>query len=153
MIEAFNREVQGLDDVELWIHTCWGNPNMQRAMEDTSYAKSIDIYLERRRGDVWTLEMKDRDQKDLELFEPLKHDFKKKNLPGRCQPSHVSGGSAGRRRRRGPQSVEVHPAQAPDRVERLWLWASGLQPRESLSTRRPRSHKAAISCDANWGCL
>ncbi len=24
MIDAFNREVQGLDDVELWIHTCWG---------------------------------------------------------------------------------------------------------------------------------
>ena len=44
MIDAFNREVQGLDDVELWIHTCWGNPNMQRVMEDTSYANSIEIY-------------------------------------------------------------------------------------------------------------
>src|SRR4029077_8302601 len=30
------------------------------------------------RGDVWTLEMKDRDQKDLELFEPFKRDLKKK---------------------------------------------------------------------------
>jgi 5-methyltetrahydropteroyltriglutamate--homocysteine methyltransferase len=78
MIEAFNREVQGLDDVELWIHTCWGNPNMQRVMEDTSYAKSIEIYLERCRGDVWTLEMKDRNQKDLELFEPFRDDLKKK---------------------------------------------------------------------------
>ena len=78
MIEAFNREVQGLDDVEVWIHTCWGNPNMQRVMEDTSYANSIELYLERCRGDVWTLEMKDRDQRDLELFEPLKHDLKKK---------------------------------------------------------------------------
>ena len=38
MIEAYNREVQGLDDVEIWIHTCWGNPNMQRVREDTSYA-------------------------------------------------------------------------------------------------------------------
>lgn len=78
MVDAFNREVQGLDDVELWIHTCWGNPNMQRVMEDTSYANSIEIYLERCRGDVWTLEMKDRNQKDLELFEPFKHDLKKK---------------------------------------------------------------------------
>jgi 5-methyltetrahydropteroyltriglutamate--homocysteine methyltransferase len=78
MIDAFNREVQGLDDVELWIHTCWGNPNMQRVMEDTSYANSIEIYLEGCRGDVWTLEMKDRNQKDLELFEPFKHDLKKK---------------------------------------------------------------------------
>ncbi len=71
MIEAFNREVQGLDDVELWIHTCWGNPNMQRVMEDTSYANSIEIYLERCRGDVWTLEMKDRNQQDLDLFAPF----------------------------------------------------------------------------------
>jgi 5-methyltetrahydropteroyltriglutamate--homocysteine methyltransferase len=70
--------VQGLDDVELWIHTCWGNPNMQRVMEDTSYANSIEIYLERCRGDVWTLEMKDRGQKDLELFAPFKSDLKKK---------------------------------------------------------------------------
>ncbi|HET7214981.1 MAG TPA: cobalamin-independent methionine synthase II family protein [Terriglobia bacterium] len=78
MIEAFNREMAGLDDVEVWIHTCWGNPNMQRIREDTSYANSIEIYLERCRGDVWTLEMKDRNQQDLELFEPFKHDLKKK---------------------------------------------------------------------------
>jgi 5-methyltetrahydropteroyltriglutamate--homocysteine methyltransferase len=78
MVDAFNREVEGLDDVEIWIHTCWGNPNMQRVMEDTSYAQSIELYLEACRGDVWTLEMKDRNQRDLELFEPLKHDLKKK---------------------------------------------------------------------------
>ena len=45
MVECFNREVQGLDDVEIWIHTCWGNPNMQRVMEDTSYAASFELYL------------------------------------------------------------------------------------------------------------
>jgi 5-methyltetrahydropteroyltriglutamate--homocysteine methyltransferase len=78
MIEAFNREVEGLDDVEVWIHTCWGNPNMQRVMEDTSYANSIELYLERCKGDVWTVEMKDRNQKDLELLEPFKDDLKKK---------------------------------------------------------------------------
>ena len=39
MVECYNREVQGLDDVEIWIHTCWGNPNMQRVMEDTSYRR------------------------------------------------------------------------------------------------------------------
>jgi 5-methyltetrahydropteroyltriglutamate--homocysteine methyltransferase len=78
LVDAFNREVDGLDGVEVWIHTCWGNPNMQRVMEDTSYANSIEIYLERCRGDVWTLEMKDRNQKDLELFEPFRNDLKKK---------------------------------------------------------------------------
>jgi 5-methyltetrahydropteroyltriglutamate--homocysteine methyltransferase len=51
---------------------------MQRVMEDTSYANSIEIYLERCRGDVWTLEMKDRNQKDLDLFAPFRNDLKKK---------------------------------------------------------------------------
>jgi 5-methyltetrahydropteroyltriglutamate--homocysteine methyltransferase len=47
-------------------------------MEDTSYAASIELYLERCRGDVWTVEMKDRNFRDIELFEPFKHDLKKK---------------------------------------------------------------------------
>ena len=51
---------------------------MQRVIEDTNYANSIEIYLERCRGDVWTLEMKDRNQKDLELLAPFKNDLKKK---------------------------------------------------------------------------
>ena len=35
-------------------------------------------YLERCKGDVWTLEMKDRHQKDLELFERYKGKLSKK---------------------------------------------------------------------------
>ena len=50
MIECYNREVQGLDDVEIWIHTCWGNPNMQRVMEDTSYKASFELYLNEMKG-------------------------------------------------------------------------------------------------------
>ena len=30
LIKAFNREVEGLEGVEIWIHTCWGNPAAQR---------------------------------------------------------------------------------------------------------------------------
>jgi 5-methyltetrahydropteroyltriglutamate--homocysteine methyltransferase len=78
MIECYNREVKGLDDVEIWIHTCWGNPNMQRVIEDDSYRESFQLYLEACRGDVWTLEMKDRSMREIELFAPLKGDLKKK---------------------------------------------------------------------------
>jgi 5-methyltetrahydropteroyltriglutamate--homocysteine methyltransferase len=72
MIEAYNREVAGLDDVEIWIHTCWGNPNMQRVIEDTSYAASFELYLHALRGDVWTVEMTDRGFADIELFGSVK---------------------------------------------------------------------------------
>jgi 5-methyltetrahydropteroyltriglutamate--homocysteine methyltransferase len=81
MLAAYNREVEGLDDVELWIHTCWGNPNMQRVREDTSYAASMEMYLHEAKGDVWTVEMKDRNFKDIELFERFK-DAKKKVAVG-----------------------------------------------------------------------
>ena len=82
MIECFNREVQGLDDVEIWIHTCWGNPNMQRVIENDSYLESFQLYLEACRGDVWTLEMKDRNLREIELFAPLKGQLKKKICVG-----------------------------------------------------------------------
>jgi len=82
MVECFNREVQGLDDVEIWIHTCWGNPNMQRVIENDSYKESFQLYLEACRGDVWTVEMKDRNMRELELFAPLKGQLKKKICVG-----------------------------------------------------------------------
>ncbi len=72
LIDCFNREVEGLDDVEIWIHTCWGNPNMQRVLEDTSYAPSFEDYMERVNGDVWTVEMKERNWADIELFKAYK---------------------------------------------------------------------------------
>jgi 5-methyltetrahydropteroyltriglutamate--homocysteine methyltransferase len=78
LIDCFNHEISGLDDVEVWIHTCWGNANMQRVQRNTSYAEAIELYLERVGGDVWTLEMKDRDFADLELLRPYRGRMTKK---------------------------------------------------------------------------
>jgi 5-methyltetrahydropteroyltriglutamate--homocysteine methyltransferase len=78
LVEAFNHEVEGLDGVEVWVHTCWGNPNMQRAAENPSYTNSIEIYLERLNADVWTIELKDGDHGVLKLFEPYRGHMKKK---------------------------------------------------------------------------
>jgi 5-methyltetrahydropteroyltriglutamate--homocysteine methyltransferase len=78
LVDAFNREVAGLDDVEVWVHTCWGNPNMQRAVASPSYAESIEIYLERLNVDVWTIELADSDSSALRLFEPYRDRMRKK---------------------------------------------------------------------------
>jgi 5-methyltetrahydropteroyltriglutamate--homocysteine methyltransferase len=78
MVECYNREVEGLDDVEIWIHTCWGNPNMQRVIDNTSYRESFELYLHALRGDVWTVEMTDRDFAEIELFASLKGRLPKK---------------------------------------------------------------------------
>lgn len=82
LVDAFNHEVSGLEDVEIWVHTCWGNPNMQRAIDDVSYANSIEIYLDRLNADVWTVEMKDAGGVELKLFKPFKDTMKKKIAVG-----------------------------------------------------------------------
>ncbi|HWR37711.1 MAG TPA: hypothetical protein VN622_17755 [Clostridia bacterium] len=82
LVEAFNREVEGLDNVEIWIHTCWGNPNMQKVFKDESYANSLEIYLERLKGDVWTIEATENDLKELPLFKQYKNSLRKKIAVG-----------------------------------------------------------------------
>lgn len=78
LVEVMNHELSGLEDVEVWIHTCWGNPMMQRVFDKTSYANAVELYLDRVNCDVWTVEMKDRGQEDIELFGAWKGKTKKK---------------------------------------------------------------------------
>ena len=105
MVECYNREVQGLDDVEIWIHTCWGNPNMQRVMEDTSYRASFELYLQAMRGDVWTIETQaTATSQDIELFGRAQGQAAEEDLHRRSQPPQPAGRSARRRRRRDPHA-------------------------------------------------
>jgi hypothetical protein len=55
-------------------------------------------------------EMKDRGQKDLELFAPFKNDLKKKT-PSALSPSHAVARSPRRRGWRNSQSAEYIPAE------------------------------------------
>jgi 5-methyltetrahydropteroyltriglutamate--homocysteine methyltransferase len=83
LVDLFNYEVEGLDDTEIWIHTCWGNPGAQRGLDRSlSYEASIDIYLNRLNADVWTIESKDSDHAALTLFEPYKGKLTKKVAVG-----------------------------------------------------------------------
>jgi 5-methyltetrahydropteroyltriglutamate--homocysteine methyltransferase len=82
-VDLFNYTVEGLEDVELWIHTCWGNPGAQKVFSDTaSYEKSVDTYLNRLKGDVWTIESKDSGHRDLALLAPYKGRLSKKIAVG-----------------------------------------------------------------------
>jgi Cobalamin-independent synthase, Catalytic domain len=68
LTEALSHELEGLENAEIGIHTCWGNPMMQRVFDKTSYANSLEIYLDRVKCDILTLEMKDRGLAELELL-------------------------------------------------------------------------------------
>ena len=95
LIEALNHEISGLDGAEVWVHTCWGNPMMQRVYDQTSYADSIALYLERVNADVWTVEMKDRHQADLELFGRYSGSLHEEGRDRRRQPPLAAGRYAG----------------------------------------------------------
>lgn len=83
LVDLFNRHVEGLDDVEVWVHTCWGNPGAQHCFDpDISYENSIDVYLNRLNADVWTIESKDSGHRPLALFEPYKGKLTKKVAVG-----------------------------------------------------------------------
>ena len=56
-VDAFNKSVAGLrDKLELWCHTCWGNPAQQRFYESSkSYAPALE-YMNELDVDVLTFE-------------------------------------------------------------------------------------------------
>jgi 5-methyltetrahydropteroyltriglutamate--homocysteine methyltransferase len=73
--EAFNREIAGLD-TEIWLHTCWGNPNQQPLhWERPSYERSLP-YLLQTKADVLTLECASTSGRDLPLLKKFPTDKK-----------------------------------------------------------------------------
>jgi 5-methyltetrahydropteroyltriglutamate--homocysteine methyltransferase len=62
--EAFNRLVRGVE-AEIWVHTCWGNPNQQRLYRDIpSYEPALPSMLELD-ADVLTFECASSHGRDL----------------------------------------------------------------------------------------
>jgi 5-methyltetrahydropteroyltriglutamate--homocysteine methyltransferase len=80
--DLFNHQVEGLDDVEVWIHTCWGNAGSQQSAAPGYDAATVEIMLHRVRGDVWTIESKDSGHGPLPLFAPHKGALPKKVAVG-----------------------------------------------------------------------
>ena len=153
MIECYNREVQGLDDVEIWIHTCWGNPNMQRVIDDTSYAASFELYLQRAAAATsGRSRRRTATSRTSSCSRRCKGKLPKKICIGAVshrtlqvdRPEDVAA-----RIRRG---ARAHRPRAADRLERLRLRAPGLQPRHRLLQGHRHRAGHATSSAASWGC-
>jgi 5-methyltetrahydropteroyltriglutamate--homocysteine methyltransferase len=83
LVDLFNHTVEGLDECELWVHTCWGNPGAQHCFDpQISYEPSVDIYLNRLKADVWTIESKENGHSLLPAFAPYKGNLPKKVAVG-----------------------------------------------------------------------
>ena len=75
LTEAFNRQLTGVD-AEIWVHTCWGNPNQQRLYwVAPSYERAMPHLLQLN-CDVITFECASSDGRDMHLFGKYKTDKK-----------------------------------------------------------------------------
>jgi 5-methyltetrahydropteroyltriglutamate--homocysteine methyltransferase len=73
--DAINREIAGID-TEVWLHTCWGNPNQQPLhWERPSYERALP-YLLQTNADAITLECASTGGKDLPLLGRYRTDKK-----------------------------------------------------------------------------
>jgi 5-methyltetrahydropteroyltriglutamate--homocysteine methyltransferase len=73
--DALNREIRGVD-TEVWLHTCWGNPNQQPlTWERPSYERALPHLLQTN-ADVITLECASTGGRDLPLLGKYRTDKK-----------------------------------------------------------------------------
>jgi 5-methyltetrahydropteroyltriglutamate--homocysteine methyltransferase len=73
--DAINREIRGVE-TEVWLHTCWGNPNQQPLhWERPSYERALPYLLETD-ADVITLECASTGGRDLPLLGKYRTDKK-----------------------------------------------------------------------------
>ena len=127
LVDCFNREIEGLDDAEVWIHTCWGNEHAEGLLRRV--VRELDRDLPRApEGDVWTIEATENDLKEIELFGPYKDSLKKKVAVGRRQPPDAPGRHAATGRRPDPARARAHPGGQARALDRLRLRPAGLQP-------------------------
>lgn len=67
LTDALNREIEGVE-TEVWVHTCWGNPNQQSLYwERPSYARALPFFWQVK-ADVLTFECASSGGCDLSLL-------------------------------------------------------------------------------------
>ena len=64
---------------------------MQKVFSDESYANSLEIYLERLKGDVWTIEATENNFPRVVAVRPLPESSQEEDRGGRDQPSDAAG--------------------------------------------------------------
>ena len=129
LTEAFNRQLVGVD-AEIWVHTCWGNPNQQRVYwEPPSYERALP-YLLQLDADVITFECASSDGRDLALFGKYPTDKKIGiGVVNHCNtvvepPEYVA--------ELDPQGAGIYPAGAAGDHHRLRLRPRGPEPTHRL---------------------
>ena len=117
----------------------------------TSYAEVIEIYLDRVGGDVWTVEMKDRDFADLELFSPYRDRMTEEARRRRRQPPHAAGRDARRGGGRHPLCAQATSTRRTSCSPPTAASGGRARTGSSPSTSRPRSCRGRTSCGASSG--
>ncbi|MEZ5856150.1 MAG: hypothetical protein R3D67_15890 [Hyphomicrobiaceae bacterium] len=115
LTEAFNRQLTGVD-AEIWVHTCWGNPNQQRVhWKVPSYERALEHLLQLN-CDVLTIECASSDGQDRPL---QAHQDRQKDRDRRSQSLRYGGGACRACRRVDPQGAGIYPQRTARHQYRL----------------------------------
>jgi 5-methyltetrahydropteroyltriglutamate--homocysteine methyltransferase len=109
LTEAFNRQLVGVN-AEIWVHTCWGNPNQLRTraaiFAPAQLRRShLRMRQQRRPRPASVRQVQDRQEDRHRRREPLQH----------------RGGTTGIRRRTDPARAGIHPGRTTGGHHRLRL--------------------------------
>ena len=125
-VDLFNYTVEGLDEAEIWVHTCWGNPGAQHCFQPSiTYEASLEIYLERINADVWTIESKHNGHQLLPHFDAVQGEAEQEDRRRDDQPSRAAGRAVRTRSRRTFGSRSSTSSGAPRALVGLWLRPPG----------------------------
>ncbi|OLC58321.1 MAG: hypothetical protein AUH76_17495 [Candidatus Rokubacteria bacterium 13_1_40CM_4_67_11] len=142
LTEAFNRQLVGVD-AEIWVHTCWGNPNQQRVYWEPLRARAAVSAAARRRRHHLRVRQQ-RWQGPAALCE-VPH--RQEDRDRRGQPLQHRRGAARARRPAHPESARVHPARAAGDHHRLRLRPRRAEPPDRVlqvrGARGGHQHRAA----------
>src|SRR2546427_4914021 len=133
LTQAFNRQLKGVD-AEIWVHTCWGNPNQQRVYwEPPSYERALPSPSARRRRDHVRVRQLGRPRSSALRQVPDRQEDRHR----RGEPLQHGGRAARARGRADPQGAGVHPAGAAGDHDRLRIRSRGAEPADRvLQVRR-----------------
>ena len=151
LVDLFNRTVEGLEDVEIWIHTCWGNPGAQHCFDPQMSYERVDRHLpepaEGRRLDDRV--EGERPAGCCPRSRPTRDNLPKKVAVGYHQPPPPAGRDA-RGGRQPTIRTRARAASTPSSCSRPTAASAGRAYRDrSRSTRRRRSRRGRTSCAAS----
>ena len=149
-VDLFNYTVEGLDDAEIWVHTCWGNPGAQHCFEPEHLLRALARDLPRAaQGRRLDDRVEGQRAPAPAALRPVQGQAEQEDRGRDDQPPRAPGRDGGRGRRRHSARARVHRRRSTSCSRPTAASAARACRARSRSTRPRRSRRARTSSAAS----